>query len=226
MKIIAWAAGVLFAVWLTAFTLIKWSDLGCSQNWTICAHETGIWFRKLVLLEWASKWQTLLAGLGAVVGGAFVLWAAKTEISESRKDAIVRTNQQLSQEMFVAFQTLLKALRSWQTNPDVRSVYLDQSMTAIASITKCCPQLATELSVLLTRVRLTHSTSSIDAAKLQAYAALVVTIANILQRATRQTTPLQASDVGMNKATVVDISDKSDIPLHEFESILVYCTPD
>ncbi|RLL71690.1 hypothetical protein D8666_19695 [Ochrobactrum soli] len=76
MKKIAWAAGVLFAVWLTAFIWIKWSDLGCSQDWTVCAHETGIWFRKLVLLEWASKWQALIAGIGALLGGAFVIIAA------------------------------------------------------------------------------------------------------------------------------------------------------
>ncbi len=223
MKLLGWRLAVLLAVWLAAFVGIKIYDLDCIANPSGCFAEAGIWLRKLVLLEWVSKWQTLLAGAGAVAGGAFVLWAAKTEISESRKDVVVRTNQQLSQEMFVAFHALLNALRSWQTTPDVRFIYLDQSTAAMASVTKCCPQLATELSVLLSRVRLTNSTSSIDAAKLHAYSVLVVTIANLIQQSTKQITPLEATDVRLNRAIIVDISDQSGIPINEFETILQYC---
>jgi len=76
MKLMAWVLGILFAVWLIAFTCFKFADLGCAQDWTICAHETGVWLRKLVLLEWASKWQTLIAGICALVAGAFVMFAA------------------------------------------------------------------------------------------------------------------------------------------------------
>lgn len=86
MKLLGWGLAVLFAVWLTAFTWIKWSDLGCSQDWTICVHETGIWFRKLVLLEWASKWQPLLAAIAALLAGACILISTKWQISvEKRK---------------------------------------------------------------------------------------------------------------------------------------------
>ncbi|WP_146113598.1 hypothetical protein [Brucella pituitosa] len=89
MKIIAWALGVLFTVWLTAFTWFKGAELGCAQDLTICAHATGAWFRKLVLLEWASKWQTLLAGIAAILAGAFVILAAKI----SARDEENRTNR-------------------------------------------------------------------------------------------------------------------------------------
>ncbi len=95
MKFIAWAVGALFAVWLVAFTWIKWSDLGCSQDWTICAHETGIWFRKLVLLEWASKWQTLIAGALAVTGGLATIWSAKITLSSQQESAKAREHAQL-----------------------------------------------------------------------------------------------------------------------------------
>lgn len=79
MKLLGWGVAFLFAVWLIAFTWIKWSDLGCSQDWTICVQETGIWFRKLVLLEWASKWQPLLAGIFALSGGAATIMAVKMQ---------------------------------------------------------------------------------------------------------------------------------------------------
>ncbi|GAA5543794.1 hypothetical protein [Brucella sp. NBRC 113783] len=117
MKILAWAAGVLFAIWLTAFTLIKWSDLGCSQDWTICAHETGIWFRKLVLLEWASKWQPLLAGVCAVLGGAFVLVGAREQV----RGSVDLENKRRKDSNVVACAIVSKAFTDLITDIDTHS---------------------------------------------------------------------------------------------------------
>ncbi len=80
MKFIAWALGALFAVWIVAFFGIKIYDLGCLDSPSICVVETGIWLRKLVLLEWASKWQTLLAGIFVLSGGAATILAARIEM--------------------------------------------------------------------------------------------------------------------------------------------------
>lgn len=87
MKLIAWALGTLFAVWLAAFVGIKIYDLNCVANPSVCFTETGIWLRKFVLLEWASKWQTLLAGIFVLSGGISTIFAARLEIkfSESKE---------------------------------------------------------------------------------------------------------------------------------------------
>ncbi|NNV19429.1 MULTISPECIES: hypothetical protein [Brucella] len=223
MKLLGWALGALFAVWLTAFTYFKWADLGCAQDWTICAMETGVWFRKLVLLEWASKWQTLLGGLAAVLAGTFVLFATRMQLSEARRNAIIELNQQLSHEMYLSFQALQSVGRSWQLALEQRQIYIDQAIASMRAVTRCCPQLATEITAILTRLRNMGTTYSDDAAILQAYSMVVATVANKLTNENKSVIPYQAEDIKMPRSEIVLISDQSDISLSEFDDVLQYC---
>lgn len=223
MKLLGWALGALFVVWLTAFTWFKGAELGCAQDWTVCAHETGVWFRKLVLLEWASKWQTLLGGLAAVLAGTFVLFATRMQLSEARRNAIVELNQQLSHEIYLSFQALQAVGRSWQLTLEQRRIYIDQAIASMRAVTRCCPQLATEIIAILTRLRNVGTTYSNDAAILQAYSMVVATVANELTNEKKSVIPYHAEDIRMSPSVVVQISDQSDISLSEFDDVLQYC---
>jgi len=46
-------------------------------------HWDGV--RHLVLLKWVKEYQTLLAGVGAIAGGAFVLISTRMTIAENRR---------------------------------------------------------------------------------------------------------------------------------------------
>ncbi|UKK94966.1 hypothetical protein L7D45_14530 [Brucella pseudogrignonensis] len=223
MKLIAWALGTLFAVWLAAFVGIKIYDLNCVANPSVCFTETGIWLRKFVLLEWASKWQTLLGGLAAVLAGTFVLFATRMQLSEARRNAIIELNQQLSHEMYLSFQALQAVGRSWQLTLEQRQIYIDQAIASMRAVTRCCPQLATEIIAILTRLRNMGTTYSNDAAILQAYSMVVATVANELTNEKKSVIPYQAEDIKMSPSVIVQISDQSDILLSEFDDVLQYC---
>lgn len=95
MKLLGWGLAVLLAVWLAAFVGIKIYDLDCIANPSGCFAEAGIWLRKLVLLEWVSKWQTLIAGALAVTGGLATIWSAKITLSAQQEFAKAREHAQL-----------------------------------------------------------------------------------------------------------------------------------
>lgn len=224
MKIIVWVLGVAFAAWLLAFIGIKVYDLGCVSNPSVCVVETGIWLRKLVLLEWASKWQTLLAGVGAVAGGAFVLLSTSLQLTHVRSKEIIAQNRSLSHELYIAFQALLTVGRTWQLTTSERIIYLDQALISMRHVTLCCPQLATELAILLSRLRITGETRSLDAALLQAYSMVVVTIADKLKKSSTDIIPLESHDINMLPSVILEISDESGIDYFEFGAVLKYCS--
>ncbi|NIH74440.1 hypothetical protein FHV99_001647 [Ochrobactrum sp. P20RRXII] len=228
MKRILWLVGALGTVivaWFIAFTVLKFNELDCLAKPSFCVIETGNWFRKLILLEWASKWQTLLAGICAVAGGAFVLLSTVFQISESRVNQAIEANKVLCHDLYTSFQSLIALGASWQLESEMRKPFLERAIDDLRPVTKCCPQLATEVLIILTHTKITSSYSSVNAAKLQAYSAVIVTIAGIFEKDKGRSVPIAASEVNMRRSIVVDISDQSGIQLDAFESLLAYCTP-
>lgn len=153
MKLLGWGLAVLLAVWLAAFVGIKLYDLGCVASPSICFAETGIWLRKLVLLEWASKWQTLLAGIGAVVGGAFVLFAAKIQIEHQR--ALEETNkiEEVVNSLYLVSNYLYRASNEYKSSRgDSLSIAL-RSESLLPTLTRCSPILTAEVLRILEHFR-------------------------------------------------------------------------
>ncbi len=141
MKFIAWAVGTLFVVWLTAFVGIKIYDLGCVASPTVCVAETGIWLRKLILLEWASKWQALIAGIGAVAGGAFVLFAAKIQIEHQRQHLEQEQLNEVVTSLFLISNFFYRACNEYKARRGDSLALVVRAETLAPTVTKCSPTL-------------------------------------------------------------------------------------
>lgn len=80
--------------WWLLFGLIVWLLLVAvflidhSRGYSVAMISERIWRTagEIALLKWVSKYQTLIAGLGAVLGGAFVLIAGREQILFQQKE--------------------------------------------------------------------------------------------------------------------------------------------
>ncbi len=147
MKLLGWALGALFAVWLTAFVGIKIYDLGCAADPYACVTETLIWLRKLVLLEWASKWQTLIAGICALFAGAFVMFAANRTAHFARvNDQEARKRQSTIACSLISDEFRDAAYQIAHYAPDRTRDYFPSTSTYLPSLSLINPMLSSIIS--------------------------------------------------------------------------------
>lgn len=156
MKFIAWTVGALFAVWLVAFVGIKIYDLGCVASPSICIAETGIWLRKLVLLEWASKWQTLISGLCALLAGGFVLLAAKAQIRDSHAKHISEQRKKITSDIFNAFHSIVQLGPIWKAPFEEKTAYVEQAIEMTKVINHFCAELTLDINFTLFQLRINN----------------------------------------------------------------------
>lgn|GEM_PF-3705111 len=224
MKILAWAAGVLFAVWLTAFFSIKVYDLGCVTSPSICFTETGVWLRKLVLLEWTSKWQTLISGLCALLAGALLVYATNLQLKEARNIRIATDNQRIVANFYQLFQELLEISHSRSDQPPKIIERINRAKDSIRQSTIAFPQFSTELHILLTHIVLQNGRmGNFDVAKIDAYSVIASAVAQIASTHTKPLLSMVASDVRLSRKYIDDVARRYALNPSDLDHFHQYC---
>lgn len=224
MKLIAWAFGTLFAVWLAAFVSIKVYDLGCVNEPSICLSETGVWFRKLVLLEWASKWQTLISGVCAVAAGGFVLIAAKYQIDDNRTRLANEKRRQTYSDIFVAFQSIVHLGPMWTVPHAEKVIYVEKAIESVRALNHCCAELTLDINHCLFQLRKgPENFNKSNKAYLMMYTYILAQLSNIVDSDHWNLSRVSPTDLQLEQKELEIALNGTGVSLAELPKLLRYC---
>ncbi len=226
MKFIAWAVGALFAVWLTAFVGIKIYDLGCVASPTVCVDETGIWLRKLVLLEWTSKWQTLISGLCALFAGGFVLFAAKAQIKDNNAKLVSEERKKLYSDVFDAFHAIVQLGPIWHKPHEEKTIYVERALDAVRNLSHCCAELTLDLTYCLFQLRIDNKNfNDENKAYILCYNYVLGRLSTVMDKQTGLPKRVLPSEFLVDYDQLADDLREMELSIEGLDRIKKYCLP-
>lgn len=226
MKLLGWLFGLFFAVWFVAFVSIKVYDLECVSDPSICLFETGVWFRKLVLLGWVSNWQTLISGFCAVAAGGFVLIAANNQIQYNRNILQDERRSQIQADIFNAFQAVVKLGPIWNNPFDEKTIYVEQAIETVRNLNNCCAELALDITHCLFQLRLSNENyNDLNKTYILCYTYILGNLTDIVESQKGLPRRLLPSELKVNYRNLSEDVQGFGFSIEKLSKIKKYCEP-
>lgn len=106
-----------------------------------CFSEFLTWSRRIILLKWIEPYQTLIAGLCAIAGGAFALSAAKLQTENQKKVADERDRSQMISGLYLVSNYFYRASTEHRINRGSGLSFASKAESLLPLVTGCSPYL-------------------------------------------------------------------------------------